>query len=150
MPKPPAIADDSIAMELKADLSKPGGARLLRSVGERTGGGATDEGDLTDSLRDFGSMPAAQTTMGGRAARGCAANRFQRRTSASPAIAAFAGDAPFETAQLSRRGPAAFSYRVRRFALFRRCAYRASERSFAAPCPTHQARTGSCATCLRR
>src|SRR5438552_5411637 len=103
-------------MELKTDLPKPGRARLLRTVGKRTRGGATDESDLTDSERDFGSMPSAQTTMGARATPCCAANRLQRRTRASSAIAAFASDAPSKTTQLVRRGAAAFSYRVRRFA----------------------------------
>src|SRR5947207_10921542 len=103
-------------MELKTDLSKPSRARLLRTVGKRTRGGATDESDLTDSDRDFGSMPSAQTTMGARATPYCAANRLQRRTGASSTIAAFASNAPVETAQLVRRGAAAFSYRVRGFA----------------------------------
>src|SRR5438034_10489063 len=118
-------------MELKTDLSKPGRARLLRSVGKRTRRSKTDESDLTDSVRDFGSMPSAQTTMGGRATPRCAANRLQRRTRASPAIASFTSNASFETAHFSRSGAAAFSYRVRRFALFRRSAYRASERPVA-------------------
>src|SRR5438874_9811521 len=100
-------------MELKTDLSKPSRARLLRSMGKRTRGGATDERDLTDSVRDFGSMPSAQTAMGARATPNAfgAANRLQRRTGASSAITAFASNAPFETAQLMRRGAAAFSYR---------------------------------------
>src|SRR5260370_39638197 len=110
-------------MELEADLSKPGRARLLRTVGKRTRGGATDEGDLPDSVRDFGSLPSAQTTMGGRATPYCAANRLERRTGASSAIASFASNAPFETAQFSRRCAAAFPYRVRRFARFRCSAY---------------------------
>ena len=78
--------------------------------------GATDESDLTDSVRDFGSMPSAQTTMGARATPYCATNRLQRKTGASSAIAAFASDDSFETAQFVRRSAAAFSYRVRRFA----------------------------------
>ena len=103
---------------------------------------------LTDSVRDFGSMPSAQTTMGARATPYCAANRLQRKTGASSAIAAFASDGPFETAQFSWRGAAAFSYRVRRFALFRCSPLQAGELPFAASCPAYQARTGSCATCL--
>src|SRR5213594_3471590 len=103
-------------MKLKADLSEPCRARLLRGVGKRTRGGATDEGDVTDSVRDPGSMPSAQTTMGARATSYCATNRLQRRTGASSAIPAFASNAPFETAQFSWRGAPAFPYRVRRFA----------------------------------
>src|SRR5881296_1233482 len=127
-------------MEFKADLSKPCRARLLRGVGKRTRGGAADESDLSDSGRDFGSMPSAQTTMVGRATPERAANRLQRRTDPSSAIAAFASHAPFETAQFSRRDAAAFSYRVRRFAPC--SAWRARALSFAASCSTHQARTG--------
>src|SRR5206468_10529632 len=98
-------------MELKTDLPKPGRARLLRTVGKRTRGGTTDERDLTDSVRDLGSMPSAQTTMGARATPYCASNRLQRRTSASPAIAAFTNDYPIATAAPMRSGPVAFSYR---------------------------------------
>src|SRR5439155_6344005 len=89
LPEPIANADNSLAMELKTDLPKPGRARLLRTVGKRTRGGATDERDLTDSVRDFGSMPSAQTTMGARATPCCASSRLQRRTGASSAIDAF-------------------------------------------------------------
>src|SRR5439155_21506967 len=132
---------------------KPGRARLLCTVGKRTRGGATDEPDLTDSVRDFGSMPSAQTTMGARATPNAfgASDRLQRRTGASSAIAAFTSDYPFETAELMRRGAAAFSYRVRGFAPSR-CSIQGvgSERPFAASCPTHEARTGNRATCLRR
>src|SRR5881628_3839216 len=105
-------------MEPKADLSEPCRARLLRTVGKGTRGGAADESDLSDSFRDFGSMPSAQTTMEGGATPNAfwAANRFQRRTDPTSAITAFASNAPFETAHLSWRGAAAFSYRVRRFA----------------------------------
>src|SRR5207249_3444854 len=138
-------------MELKTDLPKPGRARLLCTVGKRTRGGATDERDLTDSVRDFGSMPSAQTAMGARGTPYCASNRLQRRTGASSAIAVFTSDYPFETAQLMRRGAAAFSYRVRGFAPSR-CSIQGvgSERPFADSCPTHEARTGNRATCLRR
>src|SRR5207244_6772958 len=103
-------------MELKTDLPKPGRARLLRTVGKRTREGATDERELTDSVRDFGSMPSAQTAMGARATPYCASNRLQRRTGASSAIGAFTSDYPFETAEFMRRRAAAFSYRVRGFA----------------------------------
>src|SRR5437667_5662533 len=138
-------------MELKTNLSKPSRARLLRTVGKRTRGGATDERDLTDSVRDFGSVPSAQTAMGARATPYCASNRLQRRTGASSAIAAFTSDYPFETAELMRRGAAAFSYRVPRFAASRCSIYRAgSEHPFPASCSTHQTRTRSCAACLRR
>ncbi len=96
------------------------------------------------------TSPSAQTTMVGRATPDAfgATNRLQRRTGASSAIAAFASNAPFETAQFSRRDAAAFSYRVRRFASC--SAWRARALSFAASCSTHQARTGSCAACVRR
>src|SRR5438067_8758467 len=120
-------------------------------MGKRIRGGATDERDLTDSGRDFGSMPSAQTAMGARATPNAfgAADRFQRRTREPSALAAFASDAPFETAQFSWRGAAAFSYRVRGFAPSRCSVHGAGgERPFAASRPTHQARTGSCATCL--
>src|SRR5438876_8540316 len=137
-------------MELKADLSKPGRARLLRGVGKRTRGGAADESDLSDSFRDFGAMPSAQTTMDTRATHERTANKLQRRTCASSAIAAFASNNPSETAQFNRCGAAAFSHRMRRFALFSYCACRAGERPFAAFGSPHQARTGSCATGLRR
>src|SRR5207253_6787951 len=122
----------SPAMEFEADLPKPGRTRLLRTVGKRTRGSASDEPDLTDSVRDFGSMPSAQTAMGARATTCCATNRLQRRTGASSAIAAFTSDYPFETAELMRRGTAAFSYRVRGFATSR-CSIQAavSERPFA-------------------
>src|SRR5215472_18397491 len=96
-------------MELKTNLPKPGGTRLLRSMGKRTRGGATDERDLTDAVRDFGSVPSAQTAIGARATPCCASNRLQRRTGASSAIAAFTSDYPFETAELMRRGAAARS-----------------------------------------
>src|SRR5712691_8253681 len=88
----------------------------MRTLGKRTRGGATDERDLTDSVRDFGSMPSAQTTMSARATPYCASNRLQRRTGPSSAIAAFTSDYPFEAAELMRRSAAAFSYRVRGFA----------------------------------
>src|SRR5437879_12839231 len=110
-------------MELKTDLSKPGRARLLRAVGKRTRGGATDERDLADSVREFGSMPSAQTAMGARATPYCASNRLQTRTGASSAIAAFTSDHPVETAELMRRGAAAYSYRGRGFAPPRRSIY---------------------------
>src|SRR5438132_12188819 len=150
MSEPAPIADESLAVELEADLSKPGRARLLRRVGKRTRRCATDESDLTDSGRDFGSVPSAQTTMGAGATPYCATNRLQRRTGAPSAIASFASNAPTETARLSRRGAAAFSYRMRRFAPSSCPAYRPGELPSAASCPTHQARAGSCAPSLRR
>ena len=114
----------------------------------------SDEAQLTkatspDSGRDFGSMPSAQTTMGARATPYCAANRLQRRTGASSTIAAFASNAPVETAQLVRRGAAAFSYRVRGFAPSR-CSVQGArgERPFTASRPAYAPRTRSCATCL--
>src|SRR5438034_497387 len=121
-------------MELKADLSKPCRARLLRGVGKRTRGGAADESDLSDSVRDFGSMPSAQTTMVGRATPERAANKLQRRTRASSAIAAFASDNPSETAQFNRCGAAAFSHRVRRFAARPCSACWTGKLAFAASC----------------
>src|SRR5437899_12297123 len=98
LPEPVANADNSPAMEFEADLPKPGRTRLLRTVGKGTRGGATDERNLTDSARDFGSMPSAQTTMGARATPCCASDRVQRRTGATSAIAAFTREYPFETA----------------------------------------------------
>jgi hypothetical protein len=96
-------------------------------------------------------IPSAQTTMGARATPYRAANGLQRRTGAPSMVAAFASDRPVETARFSRRGAAAFSYRVRGFAPSRYSIHGVgSERPFAASCPTHQARTGSSATCLRR
>src|SRR5436305_6220886 len=103
-------------MELKADLSKPCRARLLRGVGKTTRRGAADESDLRYSIGDSGSMPSPKTTVGGRSTCQAAAGKLWGRTGASSPIAAFASDAPFETAQLSRRRAAAFSYRVRGFA----------------------------------
>src|SRR6058998_1586979 len=50
IPGSAATADDSLAVELEADLSKPCRARLLCSVGKRTQGSATDESDLTGSV----------------------------------------------------------------------------------------------------
>src|SRR5437868_6362027 len=99
-------------MEFKADLSKPSRARVLHSVGERTRGSETNESNLPDSFRDFGSVPPAQTTMGAGATPNAfgAANRLQRRTGASSAIASFASNAPSETTRFSRRSTAAFSY----------------------------------------
>src|SRR5207249_10684078 len=132
-------------MEFKADLSEPCRARLLRTVGKRTRGGAADESDLSDSFRDFGSMPPVQTTMDTRATYERAANKLQRRTRASSAIAVFASDNPSEAVQFNRCGAAAFSYRVRGFAPSR-CSiqWAGSEHPFAASCSTHQARTGIC------
>src|SRR5438552_17658860 len=131
-------------MELKADLSKPCRARLLRGVGKRTRGGAADESDLSDSFRDFGAMPSAQTTMDTRATHERTANKLQRRTCASSAIAAFASNNPSETAQFNRCGAAAFSHRVRRFAARRRSSCWAGKLAFAAARPAHKAGTGSC------
>src|SRR5438309_50689 len=136
-------------MELKLGLSKPGRARFLRVVGKWTGGSAIDKSQFADSARDLGSMPLAQATIGRRATPQCAANKRPRRTGASSALAAFASDAPSETAQLSWRGAAAFSYRVRRLAPSGCSAFRAGELQFAPFRPAYAPRTGSCPTCLR-
>src|SRR5438477_8470034 len=136
-------------MEFKADLSKPGRARLRCGLGKRTRGGETNKSDIGDSARDLESMPFAQTKMGICEAPQRAAKKFQRRTRASSALVAFASDYPFETAELIRRGPAAFSYRVRRFAPSGCSAFRAGELHFAAFRPAYAPRTRSCAACLR-
>ena len=60
-----ATADDSLAMELEADLPKQSRARVLRNVGERTRRSETNKSDFADSCRDSGSMPRAQATMDG-------------------------------------------------------------------------------------
>src|SRR6266487_6508674 len=135
-------------MEFKADLSKPGRSRLLYGLGKRTRGGETNESEIGDSARDLGSMPFAQTKMGVCETPQRAAKKFQRRTRASSALGAFASDYPFETAELMRRGAAAFSYRVRRFALFRCSAFRVGTFTFAAFGSAYEPRTRTCATCL--
>src|SRR5216110_2141650 len=88
--------------------------------------------------------------MGARATPCCASNRLQRRTGASSAIATFASDYPFETAELMRRGAAALSYRVRRFALFRCSAFRVGTFTFAAFGSAYEPRTRTCPACLSR
>src|SRR4029453_3113616 len=115
IPEPLANADDSTAMELKGDLPKPGRARVLRNVGERTRGSETNEGDFADSIRDSGSMSRAQATMGRRITRQHVADEFGTSAGASPAIAAFASDDSCEAAQVSRRSAAALPYQVREF-----------------------------------
>ncbi len=45
-----AFADDYFALGSKVDLSKQSGARLLRRVGKRAGGGANDKGPVADSV----------------------------------------------------------------------------------------------------
>src|SRR6266704_448206 len=87
MPEATAIADNALALELKIDLSKQGSARLLRRLGKRTGGGATDKREFGDSIRDPGPLPPAQTTMGARATSEHAAQSLQTRTRASSPVA---------------------------------------------------------------
>ncbi len=100
-------------MELETDLPKPGRARVLRTVGERTRASETNESDFADSVRDFGSMPRSQATMGRRITRQNFPHEFGASTGASPAIAPFASDDSFEAAQVGRRGTATFPYQVR-------------------------------------
>src|SRR5260370_1034324 len=52
MPEATAIADNALALEFEIDLSKPGRSRLLRRLGKRTGGGATDKREFGNSVRD--------------------------------------------------------------------------------------------------
>src|SRR6266481_9247654 len=94
-------------------------------------------------------MPFAQTKMGVCKTPQRAAKKFQRRTRASSAFVAIASDYPFETAELMRRGAAAFSYRVRRFAPSGCSAFRCRELPFAAHGPTYKPRTGNCPAYLR-
>ncbi len=100
-------------MELKGDLPKPGRARVLRNVGERTRGSETNESDFADCVRDSGSMSRAQATMGRRITRQDVADEFGTSGGASPAIAAFASDDSSEAAQVVRRSATALPYQVR-------------------------------------
>src|SRR6266576_1352710 len=100
-------------MELETDLPKPGRARVLRTVGERTRASETNESDFADSVRDSGSMPRAQATMGRRITRQHVADEFGASAGASPAIAAFASDDSSEAAQVGRRSATALPYQVR-------------------------------------
>ena len=63
---PVAVADDRLALDFETGLPKPGGARLLCSVGERTRTGEVDESDFVGAIGDFGSMPFAQARVDGR------------------------------------------------------------------------------------
>src|SRR5438876_4270634 len=100
-------------MELETDLPKPGRARVLRTVGERTRASETNESDFADSVRDFGSMPRSQATMGRRITREHFAQELGASAGASPAIAAFANDDSSEAAQVGRCSATALPYQVR-------------------------------------
>src|SRR5438552_979694 len=115
MPEATAFADNALALELKIDLSKQSRARLLRRLGKGTGNSATDKREFGDSMRDTGSLPPAQTTMGARATSQRNAQSLQTRTRASSPVAGTTRHGPFETTRLSRPGTAAFFDRVRGF-----------------------------------
>src|SRR5438128_12376415 len=99
MPEATAVTDNAVALELKIDLSKPGRARFLRRLGKRTGGGATNKREFGDSVRDLGSLPPAQTTMGACATSQRNAQSLQTRTGASSPVAGTTRHGPSETAQ---------------------------------------------------
>src|SRR5205823_15041594 len=98
---------------LGTDLPKPGSSRLLRKMGERTRPIETNESDFADSVRNSGSMPRAQATMGRRITRQHLPDEFGASAGASPAIAAFASDDSSEAAQVGRRSATALPYQVR-------------------------------------
>src|SRR5258708_1124933 len=99
MPEATAFADNALALELKIDLSKQGRARLLRRLGKRMGASATDKrGDFGDSIRDTGSMPTTQTTVGARAPSKRAAQSLQTRARASSPVGGIKRDGSFEGA----------------------------------------------------
>ncbi len=86
---------------MRTATQKQGRARLLCGLGKGPRGSAIDESGFIYSVRDRGSLPAAQTTMGSRAASPRSAQTFQRRTRVSSAIARSPRDRSPETAQLS-------------------------------------------------
>src|SRR5436309_14491315 len=102
MPEATAIADNALAMELEIDLSKPGGARFLRCLGKRMGAIATDKRMFWDSIRDTGSLPPAQTTMGARATSQRTVQSLQLRKHASYPVVGTTRHGPFETTPLCR------------------------------------------------
>src|SRR2546430_10670110 len=97
-----AVADDALALEFEIDLSKPGCARLLRRLGKRTRGGTTDKRELGNSVRDIGSLPSTETTMGARTTSERLAQSLQARTRASSPIAGSASHRSPTTTQLGR------------------------------------------------
>src|SRR5213594_675285 len=143
MPEATATADNALALELKIDLSKPGRARLLRGLGKGMGASATDKRDFGDSIRDTGSLPPTQTTMGARTTSQRSAQSLQARTRASSPVAGTTRHGSFETAQLNRPGAAAFSDRVRGLAPSPCSAGRGNGLPVAGSCPPDQARTGN-------
>jgi hypothetical protein len=74
-----AVADNHPAMELKADLLEPRGARVLRGLGKRAGESQANKSDVIDSIRDFGPMPSPQRAIGGSTTP----NAFQMREHSS-------------------------------------------------------------------
>ena len=104
-------------MELKADLSKPGRARLLRSVGKRTRGGATDERDLTRFRPRFW-IDAVCSNNNGRTRNALIAplTGFKEERVHHPRSPHLRATIHLKQLSSCRRGAAAFSYRVRRFA----------------------------------
>src|SRR6516225_9443000 len=99
-------------MALATDLPKSRRAGVLRSVGKRTRGSEANEGDLPDSIRDFGSMPSSKTTMEGSWAPNAfgATNNLQGRRGTSPAAPSFASDGSFEAPQIGGRSAPALFY----------------------------------------
>src|SRR5215510_10236031 len=83
-----AAAHDGLAMELKTDLPESGSARLLRSMGKRTGGSETDKSEFPDSIGDIRPVPCSQATMVECATSNAlgATDRIDRGTSTSPAL----------------------------------------------------------------
>src|SRR5437879_676867 len=149
MPEATAIADHAPALELEIDLSKPGRARLLRRLGKRSRGGATNKRELGNSVRDIGSLPSTETTMGARTTSERVAQSLQARTRASSPIAGSASHRSPKTTQLGRLGATAFSDRVRTVASSHCSAYRGHGLPFAPSHPAHRTRTRNHATGLR-
>src|SRR6266568_5554239 len=143
MPETTATADNALALELKIDLSKPGRARLLRRLGKGMEASAADKRDFGDSIRDTGSLPPTQTTMGARATSQRSAQSLQTRTRASSPVAGTTRHGPFETTQLSRPGTAAFFDRVRGLAASPCSACRGNDLPVAGSCSPDQTPTGN-------
>ena len=97
-------------------------------------------------------MPRSQARMDGCATSNAfgATHGFQRRTGMSSAIPAFARDNSTQADQFRRRGGTTFSHRLRRSLPKRGTLWATQAFPVARHCPAHTARTGSCATGLRR
>jgi len=111
---------------------------------------ATDKREFGDSVRDLGSLPFAQRTMGESATSQRAAQSFQTRTRASSPGARSTRHSSPQTTQLGRLGATAFSRRVRSLAPSRCSACQGNSLAFAATRPAHRARTRNYTTGLRR